>query len=826
MLENFSKSKIVAVLGPTNTGKTYLAMERLLGHSSGMIGFPLRLLARENYDRAVRLRGPEHVALITGEEKIIPAKAKWWICTVESMPIDKKVDFLAVDEIQLAANPERGHIFTQRLMHARGLSETMFMGADTIRSLLRCLLPGVEYIDRPRMSVLSHVGHQKLSRLPKRSAIIAFSFEDVYRIADLLRHQSGGTSIVMGGLSPRTRNAQVEMYQAGEVDYLVATDAIGMGLNMDIHHVAFAKLKKFDGRYLRRLEAPELAQIAGRAGRQLTNGSFGTTENLDPLEQDLVESIENHRFDMLQQIQWRNHQLEFRSPLSLLQSLDKKSPYPFLRKSSEADDYAALLQLSKDPEIASLCKNYPHTFLLWDVCQIPDFRKIMTDAHTQLLKQVFLFLYQYQHIPKDWVASQIERLNHVDGDIDALMARLGHIRTWTYIAYRPNWLANPLEWQERTRAIEDKLSDALHRQLTQRFVDRRRTVLTQQLHGKTDILAGILKDGQVIVEGYPIGWLQGFRFVADSTQGLSAHHQLHHVARRALRQEIDKRIQQLRKSPDHLHLTEAGEIVWEDTAIAQLTKGKDILTPQLRLIGDDLLEPTQQVVLTQHLHQWLATHLQSQMPDFYGVIEDSSLPPLGKGLLFQLQQSLGFMTKNMLREMWADLLEFRPILARHRMVFSDHAVWLKSAFQGKTFFLRHLLWKIFNAPAQTLEYKNRPLFYIRKNTPAFCYEALGYHLLKKLAVRADILERIDRYFKTLAAKGDFQLKSDLLGQFPAKIHEFALILAFLGYQKHRTEEGDFYKPLSKPVKTFTRNKFRPVNPHSPFANLKDLLAAK
>lgn len=826
MAENFSKSKIVAVLGPTNTGKTYLAMERLLGHSSGMIGFPLRLLARENYDRAVRLRGAEHVALITGEEKIIPTHAKWWICTVESMPIDKKVDFLAVDEVQLAASPERGHIFTQRLMHARGLSETMFMGADTIRSLLRYLLPEAEYIDRPRMSILSHVGHQKLSRLPKRSAIIAFSFEDVYRIADLLRHQSGGTSIVMGGLSPRTRNAQVEMYQAGEVDYLVATDAIGMGLNMDIHHVAFAKLKKFDGRYLRRLDAPELAQIAGRAGRQLTNGSFGTTENLDPLEPDMVESIENHRFDMLQQLQWRNHHLEFNSPSGLLRSLDKKSPHPFLKKSSDADDYIALSQLSKDPEIASLCKNYRHTYLLWDVCQIPDFRKIMTDVHTQLLKQIFLLLYQYLHLPKDWVASQIERLNHVNGDIDALMTRLGHIRTWTYIAYRPNWLADPLEWQERTRAIEDKLSDALHRQLTQRFVNRRHTVLSKQLYEKNAILAGIQKDGQVIVEGYPIGWLQGLRFIADNAEGFSSHQQLHHVARRALRQEIDKRLQQLYQLPDHLHLANTGEILWENTPIAHLSKGKNILIPQLKLVSNELLEPFQQTTLAQYLHQWLATHLQQQMPDFYRVIEDSELPPLGRGLLFQLQQSLGFISKNTLHATWTDLLKLRSVLGKNHIIFGHHAVWLKSAFQTKTFFLRQLLLKIFNSPSPSPEYKNRPLFYIRKNTPVFFYEALGYHVMNRLAVRADILEKMDRHFNKLAAQGNFQLESDLLQKFPAKIQEFVSILAFLGYQKHPTTEGDFYKPLSKSIKIFAKNKSKPLNPNSPFANLKNLLGAE
>src|SRR5215469_9598833 len=441
--------RLVAVLGPTNTGKTHLAIERMLGHRSGMIGFPLRLLARENYDRIVKLRGARSVALITGEEKILPSNPSYFVCTAESMPLDRQVDFLAVDEIQLCADPERGHVFTARLLHARGVQETMFLGADTIKPLVRQLVPEIEYASRPRFSTLSYTGYKKVTRLPPRSAVVAFAISDVFSLAELIRRQRGGTAIVLGALSPRARNAQVGMFQAGEVDYLVATDAIGMGLNMDLDHVAFAHTRKFDGRGPRRLSAPEIAQIAGRAGRHMSDGTFGTTAEEGPLDPAIVEAVEAHRFDPLTRLNWRNTRLRFDSIDALLQSLDELPSLPGLVLAREADDQRALRSLTRQREVTELVRHPGAVRLLWEVCQIPDFRKVMSDSHARLLTQCFVYLAgPDERLPTAWIARQMEALDRVVGDIDTLMARIAHLRTWTSIAHRGDWVEAASEWQE------------------------------------------------------------------------------------------------------------------------------------------------------------------------------------------------------------------------------------------------------------------------------------------------------------------------------------------------------------------------------------------
>ncbi len=456
--------RLVAVLGPTNTGKTHLAIERMLGHKSGMIGFPLRLLARENYDRIVRLKGARAVALITGEEKILPPNPSYFVCTVESMPLDRPVDFLAVDEIQLCADPERGHVFTARLLEARGLAETMFLGADTIKPLMRRLVPEIEHISRPRFSTLSYTGHKKVTRLPPRSAVVAFAVADVFSLAELIRRQRGGTAVVLGALSPRARNAQVGMFQAGEVDYLVATDAIGMGLNMDLDHVAFARTAKFDGRGPRRLTAAEIAQIAGRAGRHMSDGTFGTTAEQGPLGPEIVEAVETHRFDPLTRLNWRNTRLRFGSVDALLKSLDERPAIPGLVQAREADDHRALQALARNREVAALARHRGAVRLLWEVCQIPDFRKVMSETHTRLLAHIFGHLAgPEERLPTAWIAAQIANFDRVDGDIDTLMARIAHVRTWTYITHRGDWVEGATAWQERARGIEDRLSDALAR---------------------------------------------------------------------------------------------------------------------------------------------------------------------------------------------------------------------------------------------------------------------------------------------------------------------------------------------------------------------------
>ena len=539
--------RVVAVLGPTNTGKTHLAIERMLGHKSGMIGFPLRLLARENYDRIVKLRGARAVALITGEEKILPPNPAYFVCTVESMPLDRPVDFLAVDEIQLCADPERGHVFTARLLHARGLQETMLLGADTIKPLMRRLISGVEYVGRPRLSTLSHTGYKKVTRLPPRSAVVAFTVADVFSLAELIRRQRGGTAIVLGALSPRARNAQVGMFQAGEVDYLVATDAIGMGLNMDLDHVAFAAVSKFDGRGPRRLSPAEIAQIAGRAGRHMSDGTFGTTADERPFDPEIVEAVETHRFESLTRLNWRNIRLRFESVPALLQSLEERPRAAGLALAREADDQRALQALARNREVAGLATHPGAVRLLWEVCQIPDFRKVMSDSHTRLLAHIFLHLAgPEERLPTDWIAAQIAALDRTDGDIDSLMTRIAHIRTWTYITHRSDWVAGASIWQERARAIEDRLSDALHDLITQRFVDRRSAFLIRQLALAGELMAAVSKSGEVLVEGAPIGRLDGLRFVPQSFDGVEMR-LLIAAASRPLRAEIAARARSARR---------------------------------------------------------------------------------------------------------------------------------------------------------------------------------------------------------------------------------------------------------------------------------------
>jgi ATP-dependent RNA helicase SUPV3L1/SUV3 len=509
------QSRTVAVLGPTNTGKTHYAIERMLGYRTGIIGLPLRLLAREVYDRIVAVRGPSVVALVTGEERIVPPRAQYWVCTVEAMPEGMGTDFVAIDEIQLCADPERGHVFTDRLLRMRGTRETQFLGSHSMRPTIAALVPGVEFLGRARMSQLSYTGARKISRMPARSAIVGFSVENVYAIAELIRRQKGGAAVVMGALSPRTRNAQVALYQNGDVDYLVATDAIGMGLNLDIDHVAFSSLTKFDGRRMRPLFPHELGQIAGRAGRGMRDGTFGVTGEAPDLEPDLAEAIMDHRFAPVRKLEWRNARLAFGSAQALIASLEARPEHELLTRGREADDLAALKTLAEVPDVRARASDAPGVRLLWDVCRIPDFRGISAAEHASLLERIFCDLHEWGRVPDDWLGQQISRIDRVDGDIDTLSKRLAHIRTWTYVAQRKGWVDDETHWREATRAVEDRLSDALHGALTQRFVDRRTSVLMRRLKQKEAMVAEVNDQGAVSVEGEFIGRLTGFRFVRD-----------------------------------------------------------------------------------------------------------------------------------------------------------------------------------------------------------------------------------------------------------------------------------------------------------------------
>ena len=536
-------SRLVAVLGPTNTGKTHLAVERMLGHESGMIGLPLRLLAREVYDRVAKARGPRSVALITGEEKIVPPRPQYFVCTVEAMPLNREVEFLAVDEIQLCADPERGHVFTQRLLNARGRGETMLLGSDSMAPLIRRLAPDAEFQTRERFSTLTYTGPQKLTRLPRRSAVVAFSADAVYAIAELIRRQRGGAAVVMGALSPRTRNAQVALYQSGEVDFLVATDAIGMGLNMDVDHVAFAGLRKHDGKRTRWLHAHEIGQIAGRAGRYRTDGTFGVTGDCPEIDADLVAAVENHRFDPVEAAEWRNSRLDFQSLPALMRSLAAQPDRMGLKLSAEALDETTLRQLAQQDDVQALCRNKDNLQLLWEVCQTPDFRKATLDEHLRLTRTIFGALAQgRRRLPDDWIEGQYKGLDRLDGDIDALAGRLSRVRTLAYVANRPDWLRDPAHWQGRTRELEDRLSDTLHERLMQRFIDRRTSALMRGLRLRGEVLAGVADDGAVTVEGHYVGRLRGVRF--DPAQGSSTLEDkaLRAAAQRAVSPEVARRL--------------------------------------------------------------------------------------------------------------------------------------------------------------------------------------------------------------------------------------------------------------------------------------------
>lgn len=579
--------RLVAVLGPTNTGKTHLAVERMLGHASGMIGLPLRLLAREIYDRVVKARGARSVALITGEEKIVPPRAVYFICTVEAMPLSREVEFLAVDEIQLCADPERGHVFTHRLLHARGTCETMLMGAGTMAPLVRRLLPHAEIVTRERFSNLTYAGPKKLTRLPRRSAVVAFSADNVYAIAELIRRQRGGAAVVMGSLSPRTRNAQVALYQSGEVDFLVATDAIGMGLNMDVDHVAFAGLRKFDGKRTRFLYPQEIGQIAGRAGRFQRDGTFGVTGEAEDMDLDLVEAVEQHRFEPVLGAEWRNPKLDFSSLQNLMRSLSATPDREGLKLSEEALDETTLRALAHDPEVADRARDRGNLFRLWDVCQTPDFRKVATDEHVRLVRDFFFQLTKgRRRVSDDWIGKQYAHLDRTDGEIDALAARLSSVRTLAYVANRPDWLADPAEWQGKTRQLEDRLSDTLHEKLMARFVDRRTSALMRGLRVRDDMLAGVAADGAVTVEGHYLGKLTGVSFEAAQGSSVLEEKALRAAANHAVGPEISRRLGKLAAEPDEAFaLTPDGVILWRGEAAGAISGGEPF-SPRVRLYGE------------------------------------------------------------------------------------------------------------------------------------------------------------------------------------------------------------------------------------------------
>jgi ATP-dependent RNA helicase SUPV3L1/SUV3 len=752
--------RVKAVLGPTNTGKTHLAIERMLGHSSGIIGFPLRLLARENYDRMVARKGLRNVALITGEEKIVPPDAKYFCCTVEAMPLDRRVEFLAVDEIQLCADPDRGHIFTDRLLHARGMVETMFLGAETIRRLLKRLIPDAEIETRPRLSELSYAGPAKLSRLPPRSAIVAFSGAEVYAIAEAVRRRRGGCAVVMGRLSPRTRNAQVALYQEKEVDFLVATDAIGMGLNMDVDHVAFAGLSKFDGHRPRLLMAPEVAQIAGRAGRGMRDGTFGVTANCPPLADELVNAVESHAFEALEQLCWRNSDLDLSSIDHLLQSLVEPPPVPGLTRGQDATDVMTLAALSLDPDIRRAADGRGATRMLWEACQIPDFRKLANDWHTKLCARVFTYLRTEKALPVDWIAGQFEGLDKTEGDIDTLMQRLADVRVWAYITARPDWMRDAAPWANRAREIEDKISDTLHEKLMARFVDKRAAHLTRRLEANEseELLSVVSARGVVLVEGHEVGRVEGFNFHPDpSTQGQEKKLVLR-AARRALGQEMPRRILRAELAADMAFtLLPNHRIAWEGAEIARLKRGAGILRPAVEILHSEFLDGAARERLRLRLTAFAAP------------------APELRGLIHRLGEALGILPGEALAA------PLRPAAKQAGIITGRFALFMPALLKPRPAFLRAWLWGLWHGlpmpelPAPGLVSIERPATW-----PETIDLAMGWVPAGPILIRLDIAEKIGRELHYLIRNHPAVLPDHLGSRLSCKPDQLSAVLNALG----------------------------------------------
>ena len=831
----YSSQSLTLVLGPTNTGKTHLALERMTGYASGMIGFPLRLLARENYDRLVRKLGVGKVGLLTGEERILPAGARYLCCTVESMPLDanadaelanRRFDFVAVDEVQLAGDRERGHVFTDRVLHARGAFETMFMGAETAAPLLKALLPDAKFEFRDRMSKLAYAGPKKLTRLPRRSAIVAFSAADVYQIAEFVKRQRGGTAVVMGRLSPRTRNAQVELYQNGDVDFLIATDAIGMGLNLDLGHVALSADMKFDGRQMRKLLPSEMAQIAGRAGRHMNDGSFGVTDGCHALEPEMIDAIEQHRFAPLRAFYWRSRDLAFSSIDQLLGSLEAPPPLPFLFRKGDALDHQALTALASRDDIRSAVSGARDVRLLWAVASIPDFRQSLHENHYDMLANIFLTLVAKGVLGNDMVAKAMAQLDRIDGDIDTLMTRLAYIRTWTYITHRSDWTDSPIEWQDRARSIEDRLSDCLHGRLSERFVDKRAAHLSRRLKETKNLIASVKDDGTVLVEGEEVGRLDGFTFHPTLADGEDKAPILA-AARRGLPDEIERRVRAFVASADPaFRLGADGAVKWREVEVARLVKGDGLYVPRPELVSSDLLSIDQTQRMAQRLVSFTAAHVETilgrlivlETPDAAPVgdhkpkkepksavvstdapaadatvadapVADAqdtapiSLSGAARGIAFVLYERLGSVPTAEIGHLIRAMQESdKSRLARLGLRFGVETVYMPELLKPAQIELRSLLFSLANgsfyegAPPPA----GRVAIDAVADVPDAYWLAVGYRRLGQRVMRVDMVERVAMLVRVAARQGQFKIAEDMLSLAGATREQMALMLLDLG----------------------------------------------
>lgn len=840
-----SGGRIAAVIGPTNTGKTHFAIERMLAHRSGMIGLPLRLLAREVYDRIVRIKGEKLCALVTGEEKIVPPDARYFVCTVEAMPLDLRVAFLAIDEIQLCADPERGHVFTDRLLNARGEEETLFLGAETMRGAIQRFVPEAHFITRPRFSDLAYTGHKKLTRLPRRSAIVAFSTEDVYGIADLVRRQRGGAAVVLGALSPRTRNAQVALYQSGDVDFLVATDAIGMGLNMDVDHVAFAAMEKFDGIGIRPLKPEEVGQIAGRAGRHMNDGTFGVTGDTEPLEDEIVSRVEGHRYEPVRILQWRNSRLNFVSLAALIESLDEPPPTKGLVKARPAMDFASLKILAGNEEIASIARGTHAVKKLWDACQLPDFRKLTPDEHVRLVSQIYRHLMSEEGaLPEDWFANQIARLDEIEGDVATLSGRLAQIRTWTYATHRPGWVKDSAHWQEQTRAVEDRLSDALHEKLTQRFIDRRTAVLMRRLRDEDAMDMTLDDSGAVAIGGEVIGKLDGFRFTPDPrAEGIHGR-TLRAAALKGLEGEFFARVQRLSKAEEsEITLSEHGRLWWDGAIVGNLVAGASALQPRVSLLADDHLAHDMRERIQKRLDEWIGARIAARLAPLIELKKAADAKPgtsdalqaEARGLAYQLCEALGSLDRRS-ATMPPDERAAIRALREYGVKFARRSIYLPKLLRPDAASLLALLWGVRNrldkipSPPQA----GLTSFEFEGELPDGFLAAAGFRVAGPRAVRLDMLDRLEEELQTAAANARMadETLPKLVSLLGCDKPTMEKILASLGWRRMKVEGETPIEIWRQGKAHHAKNKRRnpkrieKQNSTSPFAELKLLVNAK
>jgi ATP-dependent RNA helicase SUPV3L1/SUV3 len=822
-----SKNKITAVLGPTNTGKTYLAIETMLSFDSGMIGFPLRLLAREVYDNIIKKISVDKVALITGEEKIIPSNAKYFLCTVESMPINKHLDFVGIDEIQMCADHERGHIFTDRLLNLRGEKLTMFMGSSTIKNIVNKLDEDTEFINRERLSKLSYVGHKKISRINRKTVIIAFSTEEVYAIAELIRRQKGGAAIVMGSLSPKTRNAQVQLYQSGDVDFLVATDAIGMGINMDLENVFFSNLKKFDGRKLRRLNMSEIGQIAGRAGRYLNDGNFGITGDCKEISADEVEILENHKFEEIKMLFWRNSNLNFNNALSLIKSLEEKPNKDWLRRIHECGDEKLLKYFLKDMESYNIKDNQETLELLWECCQIPDFVKKTYGNHLEVVSKVFIFLNSKEgRITSDYMRLQLIKLDKLEGNVDSLSNRIANVRTWSYVSNKINWVENQSYWIEKTKLLEDRLSDRLHEELTKTFVDKRASVLARGLKQDMEFKTEIREDDKVIIDEQFIGDLKGLRFEMDLKAGAleSDIKSLKKAARQTVGPELQKRIQSIIDT-GLIEIKDDFKIYWKNFPIAKLITGKDYLNPGIFLIVDDILENDDKQKLSEFIEKWIKEKINlvlKSLIDLKNLKESNSSI---KALAYQLYENNGVIKREIVSQYLKKLgQDERKILRDLGVKFGRYHVFLFRLLKPEAVSLRTLLWKNFNQKYLNLSPPTFGLNFLEdKNIKNKKFMLLcGFESFDNYFVRIDILERLFvQIINSDPEKGkEIKLVPEMLNLLGCSKENFKRLIEKMNYKTFEKDKDIYFKynPQKQIKKVFKKT----TSLNSPFKVLKDL----